>query len=1193
MSHRQSNNEMDSVTTRKAQGLRLDDWNDDDWTCSQYCTLAHEHRYRNGNSIQFNMEKQELCQNNCNKQHKHIRSYRELSQIQKNRNKKGNGEMQYGEEFDEPLFKPMSYRRRRRPRKAKYDLTNENNNNNNNNNGELRKFDRKLSQQRIKEAEDAKLVRIESNRSLNDAKKLFDRNESIVVKSIILDQQRNKEAISKQDKEIEIEKGWADTINNISNIMFAEGDILPESPRKNRMQIKQRFENELSQKLDGSIFENIEFEDDEKRDILDTIKTNKQGLLNASIKQKNMRQKRKMIEKQGMKNWEQFVIELKKHSDEANGFKARIDEIKLIQQKNAIIDDKKERNEDLSEEEKVNEMNGFQKAQIQMEFEKISTDYEKLQNDLKLFENEMIDLQKVTKPTLKHFQAMNKIDRKLKKIKVIDENDEEKNQANIDYNSLRWDWSKGGWFHKNMTQYQTKCQILNLAAANKIKPRERNQIIIRNIASKINSISDFNCLIEDFIDEMSNFARSDNKASIWEELTNHDLVDFKSHIVDFEAFNEWKQYLEEREKEEEEKKDQNGMQDFYNETGLILRIFINNDGPFTRRYSNNWKEVLQEEFNQFYARSKQIFGKYATIDFNDVQETYVFWMHMPKKQFSNRKGIIQEMKNIVIKSKTNTFIGENDIISVKRSNPKFPERVYFTVKGSIPDKLPDYFGSKYYFWAKPVAEYKVFSPAQRCMSWVPQCDVCMYLGHRRGMSCPHLRKLVSYSKNLIENIAGISREEKNHRKKTVRICSFGCTYCSDKNHTADKCTNEAYCVNCNENHPALKDFDNCRKLKELGLTIYQYEDDYKAARMSYMKAPRKPEKGEYVELSPIWKETHSIEEAVKMPEFCSLKNKFLADYEIINNYKRNLAILSKLKMKVLFTKEDDELELINDKIDEINVLKDGKHNKIDEILREQHVETIEEIVEKGRDIEQNARKEMQENKEKEKHQKPSKMEIDKDEESNDNNNDVGDIEMGNNNNSNESQRDQEKREELLLTPKNSDFEASGQEPSSLNLSQNGKKSKSKSKSKHKDREKGNGAGRTKRKKKDKHGSRTQRKSKNDNKVSDGMNSKSTIAELIKIKNKNDKSNRRGTSMRAFIGAAVGAAGIGGAKMPDKLDEEAEIRNEKQMTGIINKAVDEISVDLNVNNNNNNNSNNISTKMLDKIISQDDIEEEDI
>ena len=654
---------------------------------------------------------------------------------------------------------------------------------------------------------------------------------------------------------------------------------------------------------------------------------------------------------------------------------------------------------------------------------------------------------------------------------------------------------------------------------------------------------------------------------------------------------EWQQFIGAMREEnkddinnEIENANQNEMQDFYNETGLILRIFINNDGPFIRKHSNNWKYDLNKEFEKYYKQSKQIFGKYASLDFNDVQETYQFWMHMPKKYFSNRKGLIQEMKNIVIDSRTNKTIGPNDIISVKRSNPKFPERVYFIVKGSIPDQLPEYFGTKRYFWAQPNAVYKVYSKAQRCMSWVPQCDCCMYLGHRRGMSCPHLRKTISMAKNKIDNINGMSREEKIKRKREVRVCSFGCTYCSDKNHTQERCTNEAYCINCNENHPAIKDFDNCKKLKELGFTIYQYEDDYKAARMCYMKAPRKPEIGEYVELSPIWNETHSIDQALKLPEFASLRDKLIGDQESINNYKRNLAILSKLKMKILFTKDCDELDLIYNKIDEINVLKNGDCNQIDEILKMQHVETREEAVERSRKLAEEAKKkkekQLNENNGKSE-EKTDKMEIDENENENEseneneNRNENGN-EKGNDNENevdtemNENSRTQESREALLLTPKGSDFE-SGKNPKDMNLSQHSNSSKKHSKNSRKHR---------RRKAKDK-----KEKTKRKDKVSDGINEKKQRSSNI-IKLKKD-GNKGGTSMKSFVTAAVNAAGVGGAKLPsEKIHNEAKIRNKDKMDKIIHTAVDEIGSNFN-NNNSNTNERITANELLDKIIAQED------
>ena len=524
MSHMQSNAEMDTVTTNKAKGLR---WNDrdydyDDWTCGEYCTIRHEHRYANGKSVNFNFEQEHPCDNNCNEMHQHIRTYRELSQLQKNRNKKGNREMQYANE-NSGNFTITSYRRRRRPRKSK-------NNSNQNENQPLRKFTKQSSQESIQKAENEKLVRIESSKNLNIAKKLFDPNESLMVKSMLLDQHRRREAKSKEEIEKEIEKSWADTLGNISNLMFAAGDNLPSAPRKDRMQIKQRYERELSQKMEESIFE---IERDEKKEELETIGENRNDILNISIKEREKKRKIDVLEKRGKEDWNKFVSELKAHSDEANGFKARIEEINLILKKTAAIQDKIARKEQISEEEK-NEVDVFHRIKLQTELMKIKGNYDKLREDLKLFENEMIDLQKVTKPTLKHFQTMNKIDNRLKRINISESTN---NQFNIDYNSLRWDWSRGGWIHKNMEQYQTKVQILNLAAANKIKPRERNQIIIRNIESKVESISEFNKLIDDFIEEMNELAAKENETSIWDELSNFDLVDFKAHIVNFEAYN--------------------------------------------------------------------------------------------------------------------------------------------------------------------------------------------------------------------------------------------------------------------------------------------------------------------------------------------------------------------------------------------------------------------------------------------------------------------------------------------------------------------------------------------------------------------------------------------------------------------------------------------------------------------------------
>ena len=504
----------------------------------------------------------------------------------------------------------------------------------------------------------------------------------------------------------------------------------------------------------------------------------------------------------------------------------------------------------------------------------------------------------------------------------------------INPNSLVWDDAMGGWFHKGMPQYQTKMNILKLAKANRIKPRERNQIIFRNTDVEIKSIGEFNKLIDDLIDDIIDFKNKKNELSIWNELTNKDIVDYKSYVFDFDIYNEWKQYQQALEEQPKEQQNENGNgldKDYYNETGLILRILLNNDGPFMIDNGADWKNSLKKEFEEYYQQSDKLLGDYVKLDFNDVQKTYTFWMYMPRERFPFKPGIINEFKNFVVESKTNINIEKSDIVAVSRSNPRYPERVYFTVKGDIPEEMPQYFGSKRYFYSEPVLDTKILSLPQKCMSWIPQCQACLIFGHRQGMGCPHIRRTLMQAKKRIDNDIGLTRAEKEQQKKQVRVGCFGCHFCSDKWHIADNCRNEAYCINCNKNHPALKDF-KCEKLQEMGLEIYLYLEMYQLARSQHKKAPRRPEQGERIQWSKPWKESNSILDALQLEEFNSLEDRILQQREAVLSKKKNIAKLAKLRMKILFTKDENEIENIYNVIDEINLIDDASSEKFDEIM---------------------------------------------------------------------------------------------------------------------------------------------------------------------------------------------------------------------------------------------------------------------
>ena len=108
---------------------------------------------------------------------------------------------------------------------------------------------------------------------------------------------------------------------------------------------------------------------------------------------------------------------------------------------------------------------------------------------------------------------------------------------------------------------------------------------------------------------------------------------------------------------------------------------------------------------------------------------------------------------------------------------------------------------------------------------------------------------------------------------------------------------------------------------------------YKLARSQHMKPPRKPEIGEVINWSKPWKETHDLMEALKLQEFSNAAPRIIQKREVIINFKRNIARLRKLKMKVLFMEDENEVDNIYSLINEIDLLNDASGDEIDKIIQ--------------------------------------------------------------------------------------------------------------------------------------------------------------------------------------------------------------------------------------------------------------------
>ena len=950
----------DMSVTNNAQGINYDAQMSEERLCDENCQINHLHIKPNSVNRTFrriakegnrrfektidNNFRSHVCDNNCNHSH-------QLTQLERNRMGRESGIKHFGspnrietgfggKQFTYRPPKINPYPRNRRPRNRRmeqlpihpekpdnYEISERERKENPN------KTDDEIYQMIHNNYVSNKMKRNSMNNQHNMEKVICDEYESMMTKIRKYDQfQRNNDYQAKSDeiKNEEAEKNRMERENNLDRVMYF-GSNRPRPPKPNRSRISERYQNELSQKRIASIFEK-EKEDDEKQIQLQDERT--------TMQEERSKARQEKFEKRENEKWNQFILHLQSMQSELQTNEQVMKDCKMRKQRHNGAQSKMKRNEILSNDEQNDVLDEKQLEEISTEFKQAQNEYNNIINELQLFDDRIINMQEATKPTLKHLQTMNKINKRLGDDKKVDNLDD----IPINTDSLVWDDAMGGWFHKGMPQYQTKMNILKLAKMNRIKPRERNQIIFRNTDVEIKNTGEFNKLIDDLIDDIVDFKNAKNEPSIWNELANKDIVEYRSYVVDFNIYSEWKAYQQALQQQTNEQKNGNENarrldEDYYNETGLILRILLNNDGPFMNNHALSWKNELRKEFDEYYRQSDKLLGKYAVLDFNDVQKTYTFWMYMPKQDFPFRPGIINEFKNFVVNSKTNLDIEMDDIVAVSRSNQKFPERVYYTIKGDVPKKMPEYYGSKRYFYSTPVLDTKILSLPQQCMSWIPQCEACMMLGHRQGMSCPHIRRTLMQAKKKIDNDIGLTISERQQQKKQLRVCCFGCHFCSDKWHIADDCKNDAYCINCGKNHPALKDFE-CEKLQEMGLEIFQYLEMYKLARSQHKKPPRRPERNERIQWSKPWQETHPILEALDLKEFKPLAEKFFEKQEIIISKKRNIAKLSKLRMKVLFTKDENEVENIYKLIDEINFLDNANNEKIDELMKMDKIEGI-------------------------------------------------------------------------------------------------------------------------------------------------------------------------------------------------------------------------------------------------------------
>ena len=86
------------------------------------------------------------------------------------------------------------------------------------------------------------------------------------------------------------------------------------------------------------------------------------------------------------------------------------------------------------------------------------------------------------------------------------------------------------------------------------------------------------------------------------------------------------------------------MENWDNDTGMCLRIILNGDGPFMRKYGDEWTTKLQAEFEQNYKNcNNKAFGDNVELSFNDKTQSYQFWCHLPRQKFPNRANIETEL----------------------------------------------------------------------------------------------------------------------------------------------------------------------------------------------------------------------------------------------------------------------------------------------------------------------------------------------------------------------------------------------------------------------------------------------------------------------------------------------------------------------------------------------------------------------
>ena len=416
----------DVTIINNAQGLNNDSHMSEE-QCDANCNLRHIHFNSNYISRTFGNQQQEnqqfnsrspsippahVCNNNCNHHH-------ELSQIERNRmgkkssfNSGTSKNATFGGNSFIYTHPPKINMRRRNKRKKR-------------NRMEQQPIQPQMPMdfnisERDKEENPEKtndeIYQILHNRYVSNKMKkqlmnnqhylekvINDGHESILTKIQQMERYaRSKEFQAKSDeaKNEEAEKNRIVRENNLENVVYY-GKDRPRAPKPNRAKINERYEMELSQKREATIFE-------EEKDIEIENETAKPSMFDERAKKRQEK-----FEQRESNKWNQFVTKL--HSMQAilKDNENKMNLCKLRKQKHNGAQSKLNKKLDLAEAEQKDILDEKQLEEVSIEFIQAKEEYNNIIKELELFDDRIINIQEVTKPTLKHLQAMNKINKRI------------------------------------------------------------------------------------------------------------------------------------------------------------------------------------------------------------------------------------------------------------------------------------------------------------------------------------------------------------------------------------------------------------------------------------------------------------------------------------------------------------------------------------------------------------------------------------------------------------------------------------------------------------------------------------------------------------------------------------------------------------------------------------------------------------